>query len=396
MRLIGGILLIIGTAIGGGMLALPIATSSLGFVHSSLLLFFCWFMMTASAFLILEVNLWLPADSNIISMAKSTLGKKGEMVAWVTYLLLLYSLLAAYIAGSGDFIKNLFNFIHITLPDWIMLTLFTFTFGCVVYRGIKSVDMLNRFLMFVKLGSFLILVSFVMPHVYIPKLTGGGFNSITGSITVAMTSFGYSIIIPSLRSSFNNNVMKLRLAIIIGSLIPLICYIVWDLAIMGVIPREGDHGLISMLHSNRSTSEFVNQLSALLQQNTITTFARIFTTICLLTSFLGVSLCLSDFLTDGLRSMKTVKSKLTIHGLTFLPPLLIVLFYPGIFITALSYAGIFCTVLLVLLPALMVWHGRYHKQMPDNIYRVIGGKATPILLIVFSILVIGQNMLNAF
>src|SRR5687767_12890429 len=99
-KLIGGILLIVGTAIGGGMLALPIAASQMGFVYSSLMLLVCWVIMTFSAFLVLEVNLWLPANSNIISMAKVTLGKSGQAVAWVTYLLLFYSLIAAYMAGG--------------------------------------------------------------------------------------------------------------------------------------------------------------------------------------------------------------------------------------------------------------------------------------------------------
>ena len=392
MKLLGGILLITGTAIGGGMLALPIATSSIGFVHSSLLLFFCWFIMTASAFLILEVNLWLPANSNIISMAKATLGKAGELMAWVTYLLLLYSLLAAYIAGGGDFFKNLLNLIHVSLPDWLTLTIFTSILASIVYHGIKSVDMVNRGLMFAKLGAFFGLVTLVMPHIELPKLAQGEFKALTGSITVAITSFGFATIIPSLRSYFHDDIKKLRFAIAVGSLIPLVCYIIWDMAIMGVIPREGVHGLIGMAHSGRSTSEFVNELSSLLQRDSITTFARVFTSVCLLTSFLGVSLCLSDFLTDGLGLVKTLKNKLIVNVATFLPPLLIVMFFPGMFIAALTYAGICCVVLLALLPALMAWYGRYHRNIAYG-YRVFGGKPLLLLLIILSLGIIAQSIL---
>ena len=74
-KLLGGILLIVGTAIGGGMLALPIATAEAGFTNSLILLFLCWFIMTVSAFLVLEVNLWLPANTNIISMSRILLGR---------------------------------------------------------------------------------------------------------------------------------------------------------------------------------------------------------------------------------------------------------------------------------------------------------------------------------
>lgn len=393
MKLLGGILLIAGTTIGGGMLALPIATSSIGFINSSLLLFFCWFMMTASAFLILEVNLWLPANSNIISMAKATLGKYGEFVAWGAYFLLLYSLLAAYIAGGGDFFKNLLSLVRITLPDWMTLLFFTLTLGYVVYHGIKSVDFVNRILMLFKLAAFLVLVGLIMPHVDLPKLTGKQLSTLTASITVAITSFGSATIIPSLRSYFHDDIKKLRLAIVIGSLIPLCCYILWNIAIMGVIPREGSHGLITMSHSGRSTSEFVNELAILLQNETITSFARLFTSVCLLTSFLGVALCLSDFLADGLRLQKTGRNKLIIHAATFVPPLLIVLFYPGAFISALSYAGIFCVILLALLPALMAWFGRYHKKIAQG-YQAMGGKTLLLLIIVLSLLIIGQSVVS--
>ncbi|WP_328287250.1 aromatic amino acid transport family protein, partial [Legionella pneumophila] len=101
-KLIGGILLIVGTSIGGGMLALPVSTAEVGFTNSLFFLFFCWLVMTAGALLILEVNLRLPAGSNMISMAKSTLGLPGQVIAWITYLLLLYTLLAAYISGGSD------------------------------------------------------------------------------------------------------------------------------------------------------------------------------------------------------------------------------------------------------------------------------------------------------
>jgi tyrosine-specific transport protein len=393
MKLLGGILLIVGTAIGGGMLALPIATSPVGFVNSSLMLFFCWFVMTAGAFLLLEVNLWLPTDSNIISMAKATLGRGGELVAWVTYLLLLYSLLAAYIAGGGDFLKNLLTIVHVYLPDWITFLLFTLVLGYIVFHGIRSVDIVNRGLMFAKLAAFLVLVVFVMPHVSFPKLAEGEFHALTTSVTVAITSFGFATIIPSLRAYFHDDIKKLRLAILIGSLIPLACYILWDFVIMGVIPREGDSGLIAMLQSGRSTSDFVNGLSALLQRDTITFFARVFTSICLLTSFLGVALCLADFLADGFQIRKNTKNKFFIHLLTFFPPLLLVLFYPGAFIKALSYAGIFCVILLVLLPTAMAWRGRYHKNLSHD-FKVVGGKSLLILLAVISILIISQSIMN--
>src|SRR5579872_3346282 len=108
-KLIGGVLLVVGTTIGAGILALPVATAELGFWGSIVLLTGCWAMMTACAFLFLEVNLWLPPNSNLISMAGATLGKGGQAVVWTVYLLLLYSILSAYVAGGGDLFHYLLS-----------------------------------------------------------------------------------------------------------------------------------------------------------------------------------------------------------------------------------------------------------------------------------------------
>ena len=377
-KLLGGILLIVGTAIGGGMLALPIATAEAGFTNSLILLFLCWFIMTVSAFLVLEVNLWLPANTNIISMSRILLGSWGESIAWISYLLLFYSVLAAYMAGGGDFLSGLLLNLGVKIPSWASILLFIAILSYIVYQGIHYVDYVNRGLMFSKLSIYVLLILFIIPSVSDTKLKDGNILYLTSGATVMITSFTFANIIPSLRTYFKDDIPKLRKAILIGSLIPLFCYLFWNLCIMGVLPREGNYGLINMLHSKHSTSEFVMQLSNKLNNPLITFMARIFTSICLATSFLASGLSLSDFLADGLRTTKRGKGGLIVYLATFLPPLTVVLFYPGAFIGALSYAGIYCAILFILLPSLMVWRGRYRKNPLAKGFRVKGGR--PLLL----------------
>ena len=131
-RFIGGILLIIGTSIGAGMLALPIANAATGFWQSSIFLFLCWVFMTLGAFFILEANLYLPKGKNMISMAQATLGNYGLLIAWVSYLFLLYTLLSAYISGGTDILNSLLLKIEIHLRDWQASALFTRIFGLIV------------------------------------------------------------------------------------------------------------------------------------------------------------------------------------------------------------------------------------------------------------------------
>ncbi|MFZ2314627.1 MAG: aromatic amino acid transport family protein, partial [Gammaproteobacteria bacterium] len=394
-KLIGCILLIVGTSIGAGMLALPIATAELGFIGSVILLCTCWFIMTAGALLILEANLWLPQSSNLVSMAKATIGPLGQLVTWISFLLLLYSLLCAYISGGSDLFYNLLASAHLDVPRWLTTVGFTVVFGAIVYQGIRAVDYANRGLMLVKMGAYVLLVILLLPLIDMTKLMQGNLLHLNSAVAlmVTITSFGYAAIIPSLRVYFAGDVKKLKTAILVGSLIPLVCYIAWDAAIMGIIPLQGEHGLIAILQSSGATGELVNSLSMAANSPIVVLFIKLFTSVCMVTSFLGVGICLADFLADGLQREKVGLDSVIIHVLTFVPALAIVLFSPNIFVQALEYAGIYCVILLIFLPALMVWCGRYRRHIANG-YQVFGGKVLLVLLMLFSVGAIAHRFIG--
>jgi tyrosine-specific transport protein len=380
-KLIGGILLIVGTSIGGGMLALPVSTAEVGFSNSIFFLFFCWLIMTAGALLVLEVNVRLPAGSNMISMAKSTLGLPGQIIAWITYLFLLYTLLSAYISGGSDVFNSLLHKIHIDLPNWLTSVIFTALFSLVVYKGIRSVDYVNRGLMFGKLGVYILLVAIISPHVSPAGLVGGSARAFTGTLMILVTSFGFASIVPSLRDYFEDDIRTLRRVILFGSLIPLFCYIVWDAVIMGVVSRDGSNGLMALMTSEHATSGLTEALNQSVQNQWISGFFGFFTSICMVTAFLGVSLGLFDFLADGLKLKKSGNQGKYTLALTFLPPLAVVLINPGIYLHALSYAGICCVILLLLLPAIMAWKGRQTCVLERSESHMVPGGNSSLALI---------------
>ncbi len=76
---LSAVLLVAGTCIGGGMLALPIATGISGFLPSLLVMAICWFSMTATALLLLEASLWMEEGAHIITMTSTILGRWGDV-----------------------------------------------------------------------------------------------------------------------------------------------------------------------------------------------------------------------------------------------------------------------------------------------------------------------------
>lgn len=390
-RFIGALLLVAGTTIGAGMLALPITTGLAGFIPSLVLMVILWSFMLLTAFYLLEVNLRMKGETNFISMIHKTLGKPGEVVGWITYLLLLYSLVAAYMVGCSQILADFFHAIlHFT--PWIWPLLIFLVFGSFVYFGTRVVDLLNRFLMIGLIGGYLALIGIGFFHIDLDLLMHQNWKYLTAATPVVVTSFGYHIIIPTLTSYLEHDIKLLKRAIWVGSLIPLVVYILWQALAMGIIPVEGD---LSLTTAAQKGLQATFCLKEILGNPWVSFAARIFALFAIITSLLGVSLSLSDFLADGFKIKRSSLGNLAILLLTFVPPLFFALFYPQGFILALHYAGIFVIILLALIPSLMAWFERYGKNkrgfLPSD-FRVPGGKLTVLGAIFFSIFLLGLEV----
>lgn len=389
-RIVGGILLVAGTAIGAGMLALPVSTGLAGFFPAICLMTIAWIFMTYTALLMLEVNLSMGENNNLITMAKHTLGKWGESVSWIAYLFLLYALTTAYIAGSGPITIEVVNQLTgFTIPSYVGSIPLLLLFGIFVYKGTASVDYVNRFLMFGLVVTYVLMVAFLAPHVNSALLTFTHWKSLLVASSVVVTSFGFHIIIPTLSTYLHRDVKALKMVILIGSAIPLIVYIIWELLTLGILPHEGEHGIIKGYVEGINGAQL---LAGVLGHTTIGVVARFFSFFAIVTSFLGVSLSLSDFLADGFKIKKTRLGRVMLYALTFFPPLFLAVIDPRAFLTALEYAGAFgVIVLLGLLPAFMVWSKRYWKHLKSP-YTAPGGKASLIIVIILSCLGIGLEI----
>lgn len=395
-KLFGAILLVSGTTIGAGMLALPVATGLAGFFPSFILMIIIWLYMLLTAFFLLEVNLRMKGESNIISMVKKTLGKPGEIIGWVIYLLLLYSLTAAYIVGCSAILEDFIEFfVSIDVPQWVFPLPLIVLFGAFVYLGTNVVDHLNRLLMLGLILAYIVLIVIGIFNINFELLKYSNFSMLLTAFPIVFTSFGYHIIIPTLTTYLDHDSRQLKLSILIGSLIPLIIYVLWQVIALGIVPIEGSNSLKETLELGLPVT---SPLKNILNSPWLATAARAFAFFAIITSFLGVALSLSDFLADGLKIEKTKQGRFGICLLTFLPPLTFALFYPEGFILALNYAGIFVAILLGLLPSLMVWFERYGKEtersfIPSN-FKVPGGKPLVIFGILFAIGVIGLEIFN--
>ena len=390
-RLVGATLLVSGTTIGAAMLALPLTTGLAGFWPSLVVMVGVWLFMMLTAFYLLEVNLRMKGESNIISMASKTLGSGGQIVCWIFYLLLLYTIMSAYLVGCSSIISEFFPpFLQMPFWGWPLILFGAFSL-CILF-GTLLVDFLNRIFMAGLLCAFIILVVLGLSHVQPKLLVHSDWVYLLPSFSIVLTTFGYHIIIPTLTTYLEHDTKLLKRAIFIGSLIPLILYILWQVLVMGVVPVS------KLVETAAMGGQVTGPLQILLGNIWVATAARLFAFFSIITSLLGVSLSLSDFLADGLKMEKQSWNKLWIVLLTFTPPLLFTLFFPRGFLFALKYAGIFVVILLALLPAWMAYYERYGPETERSFiksdFKVPGGKWLIVTTIVLSFFILAIEILK--
>lgn len=377
-HLVGGTLLVAGTSIGVGMLALPLATATGGFIPSLVVYLICWVFMLCTGLLILEACIWMPKGANLITLSSRLLGKWGKAFCWVLYLFLFSCLMIAHIAGGGGVVSDLSGG---AMPVWLGTIIYVLIFSPIVYFGALWVDRINLALMVGIVITYLFFVSSSITYVNPTLLSRMDWGKVWWALPVVFTAFGYQSLIPTLFNYMNRNVSKVRLALILGTLIPLFIYVIWEFLILGIVPFEGDGGLLQSFKEGQSA---VNPLGNYIHNQTLLTVGRAFAFFAMTTSYLGISIAFVDFLLDGLKLSKKGTPKLIICGIIFFIPLLISLINPHLFISALSIAGgIGIALLLGAMPILMVWAGRYYEGHSLMHQQLPGGKITLALLLAF-------------
>ncbi|MCK6263645.1 aromatic amino acid transporter [Vibrio sp. ZSDE26] len=369
-KIFGSTLIIAGTTIGAGMLALPIASAGIGFTTSLLIMVALWALMAFTALLMLELHQHADSKATLHTLAKKILGKKGQWVASFAMLFLFYSLCAAYIAGGGaQFEQRLTSWMGIQIHSGLATALFTIIVASIVTFGTATVDKVNRVLFITKLIAMVLVLSFLAPNVTQGYLLSMPVQQglIVAAIPVIFTSFGFHGSIPAVVNYLQGDTRSLRKAIIVGSSIPLVIYIFWQVVTLGVISQE-------QLIKNSGLSSLVHELSLTVQQSNISHIVGVFADLALLTSFLGVSLGLFEFLADSINKEANGRSRVVAALVTFTPPLGFALFYPQGFIMALGYAAIALAILAIFLPVVMVYKTRRSEKFNSE-YQVFGGQA---------------------
>lgn len=392
--ILGATLLVAGTCIGGGMLALPVATGAAGFFPSLLMMFVGWVFMTTTALFLAEVNLWMDKGAHVITMASRFLGPLGKAAAWVLYLFIGYASLVAYTAGGGELFATGLHYLlgwEISIP-WAVV-LFVALFGTIIYLGNVIIGRVNTILMFGLILSYILLIGIGAPYVQWRALLRNSWGNTLIAVPLLLTIFSFQTIVPSLTIYLKQDAKALRRSIILGTTTALLFYGIWQWLVLGTVLLDGDQGLAAALAMGKPATEF---LGVSVGSPWLGAVADFFAFFALITSFLGIALGLFDFLADGLKIKRNRVGNIALGLLVALPTLFFALQMERCFLRALdSSGGIGDALLNGLFPALMLWIGRYKENLVSE-YKTPGGKPVIILIMLYSLFVFTIELLGKF
>nr|WP_275974653.1 aromatic amino acid transport family protein [Shewanella algicola] len=374
MKTLGSISIVAGTAIGGGMLALPLATAALGMIPALILLVVIWAISAYTSLLMLEINLRCGVGDNVHAITGKTLGKVGQVIQGGSFLSLLFALTMVYLMGGSSLLETRLQPIGINMSNQVAVILFTVFFGGLIAIGVKWIDKISRILFSAMVLLLVVVVSFLLPDVSLMTALNNYSTTVASgdalqqlwlaAIPVVFTSFGFHVCIATIVRYLDGDAVSLRKVLLIGSTIPLVCYILWLLVTLGSLGGEAVHSF------GGSLPKLVAALQGLAQSSIISQAIDIFANLALITSFLGVTMSLFDYVAELTRAKDDVAGRAKTWLITFVPPLLCALYYPDGFFKVLGFAAIPLVVMIIFLPIAMAL-----KQRAQQLggYQVSGG-----------------------
>ncbi|MFK0572637.1 aromatic amino acid transport family protein [Endozoicomonas sp.] len=382
---LGSSLLIAGTSIGAGMLALPLVAALTGLGWGVFLMLLMWGLSTYGGLLIAEACRACPEADNLHGVMGRLMGPIGQGIAVVAMLFLYYSLCAAYISGGATVLGRLLEKEGVHLPFRITATVVVLLVAILVVTGTRVVDVVNRGMFALMLALLLYIVLSLLPEVSLNNvaLENRAPGILLAALPVMYTSFGYHCAVPTVVQYVQGKPHRFRYALIGGSLLPFSIYVIWMIVVIGVVSSST---VIGMAHSPDGVTLLMDAIASHSKTASFDYMISAFAAFALGTSFLGVALGLFDYLAEVFGRSHGIWGRIETITLTLLIPLLVAIFMPGSFVTALGYAAVALVILAVFIPVALVWKVRkLHMEEP---YQVAGGIPALAVAAIIGLLVI--------
>ncbi len=342
--------LITGGLVGAGILALPINTGLAGFFPSITMILLAGGAMLMSAFIIAEESIAERTEKfDLPSIYGRHLGQTGKWIAVAANLVILYGFLVAYLTGATTIIASLIN---IPVPKPVILILFFLFITLMTIKGIQLVSKYSSALVVLMFGAFAILIWMGSQHVAAENLRYTDWKFAPQTIPIILAAFYFHNVIPQCTAGLKWNRWAIMTAIVLGISISVVMNVAWIRTGIGVLPLTGEGSILEAYTMNQpATAPMAREISS----SFFMTNALLFSILAIATSYLGFGSALLAFTTDLTHNHLGWKNHIVDLAIAFVPPFVIALVYPNIFLTTLNIiGGLGVALLFGILPCVIV------------------------------------------
>jgi tyrosine-specific transport protein len=375
---------VVGNMLGAGILALPVNLCAAGFYPSVFATLFMWILMTFTALIYSEQkSLTFSENADLPTFFQHELGNAGKWVTIVANLIILYGILVAYLCGISSIIMSLQS----TIPKTMVIILYFGLITGLTALGMKMMHRCTPYMVSIMWITFGALVFMVVPDVSAAHLKDMDWTYIPAGLPVLLMAFHFHNIIPSICRTLNHDRKKIRTAIIGGTTIGMIMNLTWLLVVLGALPLSNPETHIDLITAFGKNDPATIPLENLLQTPVFTYVALIFAVVAMSTAFMANGTALLSFMRDLASTNFGTKNKVVVWCMSFIPPLLVGILYPDIFLVAINLVGgVGECIIFGILPGFIVW-----KYSPQGSIRKYSGMLLIICFALVLIIELGQE-----
>jgi tyrosine-specific transport protein len=222
-----------GTIIGAGILGIPYVIAKSGFWVGMLNILILGALILFVNLYLGEIILRTKGKHQLPGYAEKYLGKKGKILMLISSLIFLYGALTAYVIGEGEVLSFVFS--GSTQLALLFSLIFFVILATLVYFGLKIMERCET-IGLIGVSTIIFLIFFF----FLPKINWNNFSFISSNPINWFMPYGVILFaflalsaLPEMREELTKNEKMLKKAIIIGSVIPIILYILFTIAVYG-------------------------------------------------------------------------------------------------------------------------------------------------------------------
>jgi len=234
---------LVGFTIGAGVLGIPFVVAKAGFLTGLLNILLLGIFVLLINLYLGEVTLRTKGIHQLTGYAKIYLGKIGNYLMAISFIIFSYGALTAYIIKIGEFLNALLNPFFGGTSIFYSTIFFIMAFF-IVYHGIKIIERSELWMVLLIIVIIVILSVLTIPNISTTNLSDFNVNNLFIPYGVVLFAFLATPAIPAMNEELKNNKKDLKKAIIIGSLIPLFVYVLFALIVVGVTGINTTDGAI--------------------------------------------------------------------------------------------------------------------------------------------------------